>query len=60
VNPDADSKKALINEGIVPLIRYGRAPSNENKIHDNVTTRKVSLLLISSGFAFLLKNRESK
>jgi len=60
VNPDVDSKKALINEGIVLLIMYGRDPNTENKIHDITTTRKVSLMLISSGFAFLLSNLKSK
>jgi hypothetical protein len=37
--PDVDSKKASINDGIVPLIRYGKAPSTENNIHDRVTAR---------------------
>jgi hypothetical protein len=47
VKPDADSKKALINDGIVSLIRYGSDPKNVNKIQVIVTVRKESLLLIS-------------
>lgn len=44
-NPDVDSKNASINEGIVPLIRYGNAPNNENITHDKVTAINPSLLL---------------
>jgi hypothetical protein len=58
--PDADSKNASINEGIVPLIRYGSDPNSENKIQDIVTVRKVSLLLISSVLTFLVKKRKSR
>jgi hypothetical protein len=47
VKPDADSKKALINDGMVSLIRYGSDPKSENKIQAIVTVRKESLLLIS-------------
>jgi hypothetical protein len=43
--PDVDSKKASMNEGIVPLIRYGKVPISEMIIHDKVTVRKPSLLL---------------
>jgi len=57
--PDADSKNASINEGMVPLIIYGRDPNSENKIQAIVTTINVSLLLISSVLAFLLKKRKS-
>jgi len=44
-NPEVDSKNASINEGIVPLIMYGKAPSNEKITHDRVTARNPSLLL---------------
>ena len=44
-NPDVDSKNASINEGIVPLIRYGNAPNNEKITHDKVTAINPSLLL---------------
>jgi hypothetical protein len=44
-NPEVDSKNASINEGIVPLIRYGNVPNNEKIIHDEVTARNPSLLL---------------
>ena len=44
-NPEVDSKNASINEGIVPLIRYGNVPNNEKIIHDKVTARNPSLLL---------------
>ena len=37
--PDVDSKNASINDGIVPLRRYGKDPSKENKIHDITTAR---------------------
>jgi hypothetical protein len=39
VNPDDDSKKALMNEGIVPLIRYGSVPIKEKMTQDKVTAR---------------------
>lgn len=58
--PDVDSKKASTNDGIVLLKRYGREPNIENNSQAIVTVRKVSLLLISSVFAFLLKNRKSR
>jgi len=44
-NPDVDSKNASMNDGIVPLIRYGKAPSKEKIIHESVTARNPSLLL---------------
>jgi hypothetical protein len=44
-NPDVDSKNASMNEGIVPLIRYGKVPSNEKMTHDIVTERNPSRLL---------------
>ena len=52
-NPDVDSKNASINEGMVPLIRYGNAPNNEKMIHDNVTARNPSLLVNFSESASL-------
>lgn len=60
VKPDVDSKNALINEGTILLIRYGRAPNSENKIQAIVTTKKVSLLLILLISAFLLKKRKTR
>lgn len=53
VNPEVDSKKALMNEGIVPLIIYGRQPAREMTIHDNVTDRKLSRIFIEISFSFL-------
>jgi hypothetical protein len=44
-NPDVDSKTASINDGMVPLNKYGIEPRIENTIHDNVTDRYPSLLL---------------
>jgi hypothetical protein len=38
VNPELDSKKALINDGIVPLRMYGRVPNDKKISHDSVTT----------------------
>jgi len=52
VNPEEVSKKASINEGIVPLIIYGRVPIAEKMIQDSVTERKPSLLLIESIIVF--------
>jgi hypothetical protein len=43
--PDVDSKKASTNDGMDPLIRYGRAPRTEKTIHERVTERNPSLLL---------------
>jgi hypothetical protein len=60
VKPDVDSKNALINEGMVLLIRYGRDPKSVNRIHAIVTVKKVSLLLISSVLTFLLKKRKTR
>ena len=54
VNPEEDSKKALMNDGIVPLIIYGRAPITDKVTHDRVTTRYPSRLLILSISAFSL------
>ena len=39
VNPEEDSKKAFMKDGIVPLIMYGRAPITEKVIHERVTAR---------------------
>ena len=44
-NPEVDSKNASINDGIVPLIRYGKVPNNEKITHDTVTERNPSRLL---------------
>ena len=44
-NPEVDSKNASINEGIVPLIRYGSVPKSEKTTHEIVTARNPSLLL---------------
>jgi len=52
-NPEVDSKKASIKEGIVPLNIYGKAPNDEITIHDNVTARYPSLLLNLFISAFL-------
>ena len=51
--PEVDSKNASMNEGIVPLIRYGKAPNNEKTTHDRVTARYPSLLLNFFVSAFL-------
>jgi hypothetical protein len=40
-----DSKTASINDGMVPLNKYGIEPRTENTIQDNVTDRYPSLLL---------------
>jgi hypothetical protein len=62
VNPEDVSKKASINEGIVPLIIYGSVPIAEKRIHDSVTERKPSLLLIESIIVFreMLKKMTDK
>ena len=39
VNPDADSKNASMNDGIVLLKRYGRVPRMEKTIHEITTAR---------------------
>ena len=39
-NPDVDSKNASINDGIVPLMRYGKEPSNEKITHERVTDKE--------------------
>jgi len=44
-NPEVDSKNASINDGIVPLIRYGRVADKEKNIHDRAIARNPSLLL---------------
>ena len=54
VKPEEDSKKALMNDGIVPLIIYGRVPISVNVTHDKVTARYPSRLLILSISAFWL------
>jgi len=50
VMPDVDSKKAFVNEGIVPLNRKGREPKIAKRSHDNVTEIKLSLLPINLVF----------
>ena len=50
--PDVDSKKASMNDGIVPLIRYGKVPISEMITHDKVTVRKPSLVLNLSRSVF--------
>jgi hypothetical protein len=51
VNPDTDSNKASVNEGIEPEKMYGRAPNIENKIHDKETIKPPSFFVrFSSGF----------
>ena len=52
-NPEVDSKNASINEGIVPLMRYGKAANNEKTTHDKVTAINPSLLLNFAVSTFL-------
>ena len=39
VNPDADSKKAFIKDGIAPEKRYGRLPISVINSHEAVTVK---------------------
>jgi hypothetical protein len=47
VNPDMDSKNALVNEGIAPEKMYGKQPIRLINNHDNVTVRYASFLVIA-------------
>jgi hypothetical protein len=57
VNPEADSKKALMKEGIVPEKIYGSDPIPERTSHDNVTARYASRLLAFVISTFRLERR---
>jgi hypothetical protein len=59
VKPEADSKNASINDGIVLLIRYGKVPNREKTIHEITTARYPSLLLNLSASAFLPVRKKS-